>query len=351
MEYSVQEDYSSIPFPEGLPCIDLPRVSLKRLLENDEAEAQKIFDICISVGFFYLDLTDHPTGKKMWQQCCEAYHAGQETLPHVSMEEKLAYKARERIGVFDMGYKCPSIDKNGQPRFSEAFNIPLYELLVDEKSGFQLPAWLSKYKELFENLLRQGNMICNILHEILEQKLQVSPGALTSLHHVTDPSNDFLRILRYPGTTAVENPNQVNFPPHRDSVSIAMLFTLVGGLQILDPKFDMHAAKNGNEDGWRWVKPVDGHVIVNLGDALAILTNGVLKSGFHRVVTSPKDQAPLDKYSVLLCCRPKLSTLMMPLTSPIIPPLTAEQKKEPVQTCDEWGATNVQKVYTVLENR
>jgi isopenicillin N synthase-like dioxygenase len=232
-------------------------------------------------------------------------------------------------------------------------------MAVDLNSGFQLPPWLSVYRDLFLSLMRNGNTICNILLEVLEKQLQVRNGELASLHRFTDPSNDFLRVLRYPGTPKGTDLSQTKFPPHRDAVSIAMLFTWVGGLQILDPKFGnklQNGTTNGNvngthDDGWRWVKPVPGHVIVNLGDALSILTNEVLKSGYHRVITSPGAQQPVDKYSVLLGYRPALTTKMTPLVSSVIPPLTPEQEKAPVLTCEEWGAQRVQKVYTVLENQ
>ncbi|KAI1661762.1 oxidoreductase [Daldinia decipiens] len=351
MAQTTQNEFETVPFPEGLPIIDLPRVSLKGLLENDEDESRKVFEISIKTGFFYLDLTDHPIGQKLLQEGNEVCRIGQEVLPNLSMEEKLAYKARDRSGVFDMGYKCPSVGKNGQPKFSEAFNIPFYELLVDKESGFQLPQWLANYKELFGSIMETGNSICHILLGILETKLQVEPGSLSSLHKIIEPSNDFLRVLRYPAPEPGDDPRQFNFPPHRDSVSIAMLFTWVAGLQILEPGYDINTAMKGDESGWRWVKPVAGHVIVNLGDALAILTNEHLKSGFHRVVSPPKEQAHLDKYSVLLGYRPALTTLMRPLPSPVIPPLTAEEAKLPILTCEEWGAQRVQKVYQVLENR
>lgn len=237
--------------------------------------------------------------------------------------------------------------------------MPLYELAVDPQSGFQLPPWLSEHRDLFISLMQNGNTISDILLGILEKRLEVSKGDLLSLHCFTDPSNDFLRVLRYPGTPKGTQISQTNFPPHRDAVSIAMLFTWVGGLQILDPTFEsmfQNGSANGGiddsyDDGWKWVKPMPGYVIVNLGDALSILTNGVLKSGFHRVITAPGAQQHIDKYSVLLGYRPALTAKMTPLVGSAIPPLTPEQQKTPVLTCEEWGAQRVQKVYTVLENR
>ena len=232
-------------------------------------------------------------------------------------------------------------------------------MAVDTQSGFQLPPWLDAHRDLFTSLLQNGHKISEILLRVFEKQLQLTKGDLLSLHRFHDASNDFLRVLRYPGTPEGVRVSQTNFPPHRDAVSIAMLFTWVGGLQILDPVFEKkfktqspdNNCNNGQDDGWRWVKPVPGHMIVNLGDALAILTNDVLKSGYHRVITAPESQRPLDKYSVLLGYRPALTTRMTALASPMIPPLTQEQLKAAVPTCEEWGAQRVHRVYNVLENR
>lgn len=64
-----------------------------------------------------------------------------------------------------------------------------------------------------------------------------------------------------------------------------------------------------------------------------------------------KDDEELNKYSVLLGCRPALATPMRPLVIPAIPPVADEQAGVPVLSCEEWGAQRVAKVYRVLEDR
>ena len=93
----------TVPFPEGYPTIDLPQISLRKLLENDKSEFESVWNICKSIGFFYLDLTDHPQGVKLWNDGVDVCGVGQETLAKLSMKEKVSYKARDKVGVFDMG--------------------------------------------------------------------------------------------------------------------------------------------------------------------------------------------------------------------------------------------------------
>lgn len=95
---------ATIPFPDGYPTIELPQISLRKLLEGEDEEIETIWSICKSTGFFYLNLTDHPQGIKFWNDGVDTCEVGQDTLAKLPMEEKLAYKARDRVGVFDMGY-------------------------------------------------------------------------------------------------------------------------------------------------------------------------------------------------------------------------------------------------------
>jgi isopenicillin N synthase-like dioxygenase len=65
----------------------------------------------------------------------------------------------------------------------------------------------------------------------------------------------------------------------------------------------MGASADGLEvkraDGkWIPITAIDGHLIVNVGDMLERLTNGVLKSTIHRVVNPPIDQLDKPRYSI-----------------------------------------------------
>lgn len=103
MVASNMEDFVPAPFPEDVLTIQLEKISLKRLLNEDPIECHKIFEICTSTGFFYLDLMDHPKGKKLWEDACLACRVGKDVLPKHSIEEKKSYKTRDRVGIFDTG--------------------------------------------------------------------------------------------------------------------------------------------------------------------------------------------------------------------------------------------------------
>lgn len=155
--------------------------------------------------------------------------------------------------------------------------------------------------------------------------------------------------MRYPGTEIGEKVDPLRFPPHKDAVTIAILFTWLGGLQIVDTE----APKTGNflvpEESWRWIKPMPGTAVVNLGDAMEVFSNNVLKSGLHRVIKAPGEQRLHDKYSVLIVARPQEDTLMKPFHSPKIPEQTEEQAKTPVYTSIEWGHNKIKALQDIID--
>ena len=100
-----------------------------------------------------------------------------------------------------------------------------------------------------------------------------------------------------------------------------MLFNRVGGLQVLPP--------GEGEEEWVYVRPLPGHAIVNLGDAMVKFTNGLLRSNIHRVVSPPGEQAACTRYSVVYFARPEDDVLLRRLEgSPLIPELDGTEEEE-----------------------
>ncbi|EDY37711.1 iron/Ascorbate oxidoreductase [Cyanobium sp. PCC 7001] len=67
--------------------------------------------------------------------------------------------------------------------------------------------------------------------------------------------------------------------------------------------------------GERWVQatPPDGHVILNSGLMLERLSNGLIPSGWHRVVAEPGETG--GRLSVVQFCHPRPSTVLQPFPS------------------------------------
>ncbi|KAI1361958.1 oxidoreductase [Xylaria arbuscula] len=337
-------NFNPVPLPEGLPTYDLPKVSIAKLLSGDKEEAKTVFHICSKTGFFYLNLMDHPLGRKLWENACKARNVGQHLMSTIPLEDKKAFLMRPEKGVLDRGFSSSSSANEGIARAVESLNIPRDELFAKTTPGWELPAWLRPYEALFKEIQTDAHAVEQIILGILEKELEVEPGTFARTHQLDAPTYSFLRILRYPPILggADEMRERPRVFAHRDVVSIAMLFTWVGGLQI--PKDDavMLDSVTPTEDSWLWVRPEPGYMIVNLGDSMPVFTNGVLKSGLHRVVTAHENQAQLDRVSVLFTGRPNWEVPMAPLVSPKIP--ATRESSQTVESCKEWG-DNVIKAY------
>jgi isopenicillin N synthase-like dioxygenase len=78
----------------------------------------------------------------------------------------------------------------------------------------------------------------------------------------------------------------------------------VAALQILN-----------SEGEWKWVKPQDETITINICDALQALTGGFFKSSVHRVHSPPQDQAHVDRLGVLFFARYVMTSFKNLVTS------------------------------------
>jgi isopenicillin N synthase-like dioxygenase len=109
-------------------------------------------------------------------------------------------------------------------------------------------------------------------------------------------SNNFqtLSLIHYPLIKGDSNDKQYGISEHTDWGFITLLCTTETGLQV----------KINNE--WIDVPVIPNHFIVNIGDMLEILTNGIYKSTEHRVLIEKK------KYSVVFFYEPSLDYVVKP---------------------------------------
>uniref|UniRef100_A0ACD5WNB6 Uncharacterized protein n=1 Tax=Avena sativa TaxID=4498 RepID=A0ACD5WNB6_AVESA len=83
------------------------------------------------------------------------------------------------------------------------------------------------------------------------------------------------RAYRYPARDTAAVVQYMGMEPHTDSSVLSILNQdLVGGLQVL---------RDGST-GWRRVRPVEGTLLVNLGDMMQAMSGDAYRSAVHRVV-------------------------------------------------------------------
>jgi isopenicillin N synthase-like dioxygenase len=119
--------------------------------------------------------------------------------------------------------------------------------------------------------------------------------------------NSVMRLLHYPAQTEPTG-NHIRAGAHEDINAITLLLGAEeAGLEL--------KTKDGR---WIPVLPKPGELVINIGDMLQRLTNGVLRSTSHRVVNPAPDRASHARYSMpyFLHFRPDFMIEALPGTVP-----------------------------------
>ena len=180
------------------------------------------------------------------------------------------------------------------------------------------PDVLEQQRPLFESFMTSAHNIITMILNHLNANLGLPSGTLANLHRLSQSSGDQVRFVKAPPQPMDDR--QITLGEHTDFGSVTMLFNRLGGLQVLPP---------GKGAQWCYVRPLPGHAIINLGDAMAVFTNGLLRSNIHRVVSPPGEQADHTRYSLVYFSRPENKVLMKRLAgSDRIPELDDISRKE-----------------------
>jgi isopenicillin N synthase-like dioxygenase len=125
----------------------------------------------------------------------------------------------------------------------------------------------------------------------------------------------------YPGQPNAPQDGQLRKGQHSDWGSLTILYQdgAPGGLQVLD--------KAGR---WLDVPAIGGSFVVNIGDLMALWTNGRWVSTVHRVVNPPREQAHRERFSMPFFHQPNFDALIECI--PTCTSLTNPPRYEPVRS-------------------
>ncbi|RSL67355.1 hypothetical protein CEP53_003006 [Fusarium sp. AF-6] len=318
------------PFPDDVPTVPIARISYAKLASSDKAEIEKTLKAVQSDGFFYLDLTDHPVGQILLDEAERVATFSKDAFD-LPLERKMEFRAEKGKSMF--GYKpagtVKKTDKDLRPDTTEFFNIAKDHLLGNSESRTYPPQLTEHWDEL-KSFTRDCHSLGLFVLRFLAQELGLPSEVFADKNKIDSLSGDHIRITKKPP----HDPSQtkvIGLPSHTDFGSVTVLFNWLGGLQI-----QSHDPEKQGE--WAYVKPLPGHAIINLGDAMVKFSNGHLKSAKHRVVSAPGAQSQVDRYSLVYFLRPADDVLMQPIE---------KYREEPVVSVG--GKVGEEKIYTAGE--
>lgn len=186
------------------------------------------------------------------------------------------------------------------------------------------PDVLSRNRDRLASFMHGSHDIVTLILNILNDKLALPKNTLSNLHRRHEVSGDQVRFVKAPPQPADDRRTALG--QHTDFGSVTVLFNRLGGLQVLPP---------GADADWVYVRPLPGHAIVNLGDAMVKFTNGLLRSNIHRVVAPPGAQAEETRYSLVYFARPEDRVMLRRLDgSDLIPAMAEGQVEEEINSKD-----------------
>ncbi|RAK93869.1 oxidoreductase [Aspergillus costaricaensis CBS 115574] len=311
------------PFPSSVPTAPLLRLSLSKLQAHDVTETHNLLQACKDIGFFYLDLRDTEEGTNLLNHADKLFPIG-ERLFDLPLDEKKKYDLASQNSYY--GYKAQGAmiaDRQGNLDGNEFYNVSKDDIL-NLTPPLPSPPILQESRPLLSSFIQTSHNIVTLLLSILSTSLSLpSSSTLPNLHRLTSPSGDQIRFIKAPPTTTTtQNPT---LGEHTDFGSVTILFNRLGGLQVLPP---------GADAEWTYVRPLPGHAIINLGDAMVKFTNGLFRSNIHRVVAPPGQQAGFTRYSLVYFARPEDEVPLRRLESDRIPALGEGVVEEEISSKD-----------------
>ncbi|KAI6083532.1 putative oxidoreductase [Hypoxylon rubiginosum] len=317
-------------FPDDVQTAELQRVSFAKLLSQDSAEAKTLFEACRAWGFFVLDFEGCEEGQSFLQSAADMFELDKE-VNSMDVEELMKYAYKPPYSLF--GYKEAGNLKieDGRPDRVEFYNVGRDDIM-GVSAPLSNPPCIEQSRLALKSYMEQAHSIVRLICATLDSQLRLPSGTLASLQPLDKPSGTALRLLRYlPQPTADRRTSLLG---HTDIGSLTILFNITGGLQLLAPGTDPT-----DEANWRYVKPVPGCAIVNLGDAMVEWSAGVLRSNMHRVTYAPGAQGQTPRYSHAYLVRPQAEAPMKRLAGgdSLIPELE-QGEEENTMNAKEWEA-------------
>ncbi|EPQ57829.1 Clavaminate synthase-like protein [Gloeophyllum trabeum ATCC 11539] len=322
------------PFPDDIPTEQLSIIDYQLLLAGEPSEIEKLYHAAATQGFWYVK--NH--GMEL---LVNAMFRTAEKVLNLPLKDKLELLQRDHRGAH--GYKAKGtvpVDQHGTRDITEFINISQDDVLAYPTQVHRTyPAPLREAMEDVVQPLVRGCVAMNLaMLAALTGKLQLPNGTLARLHAYAAGAESCseLRCLR---TSPCQESGRIALGAHTDFGSLSAVFNRLGGLQILCP----------TDGTWKYVKPLPGHIICNVGDALEFFSGGLLRSSVHRVLPPPGLQAQHERWSIVYFTRPADDVELRPLAeeSSLIAgaakAASGSEKLSPGFTAGEWYAKKTAK--------
>lgn len=255
-------------------------------------------------------------------------------------EERMKYRAPLEAGSYN-GYR---------PLGSLEILPGLYDNVEFYNVFKFIPQTQRSQPEIFKQYWAEIEKFHRHMHEYVSHKLlrllaiilELPEDQLVDGHLYEANCDSSLRYMMYRARSSEENNiyKDLYLRGHTDIGTMTFVFQQpVAALQV----------KHTEESDWQHLRIRPGVIAVNLADILQFLTNGFLKSGIHRVIAPPEDQASSDRLGILYFLRPCDQLMLRALDSPFLQRMGYGKKRtgnEEDIPASEWVRARVRNNWT-----
>ncbi|KXS14937.1 Clavaminate synthase-like protein [Gonapodya prolifera JEL478] len=308
------------PPPDALP---FPLISLSDLSSPDAESRSRLAHAVTSalhdVGFLYL--VDHGIEQRKIGRMFE--------IAKKSFDFPDAEKERFRQDHNQLGFK-PFADQPNHAALAgtegdatkmygkEHWNLPGKWGVgnFDDNMEREWPPVILDHQDELDDFDRDCNTLVKKLLRCVAEGLQIPEstggvGYFDELHRYDRHSGCVLRFLHYPPLPpdyGLAETGYTRINAHFDIGTVTLLFQQdVGGLHAKD--------QSGK---WVYVPPMEGAIVVNLGEELMYMTDGYLKATQHKVVATTPTEHSTSRFSIAYFAYPDFETPIRPIASPVV---------------------------------
>ncbi|XP_027361942.1 protein SRG1-like [Abrus precatorius] len=276
---------NTISLPQ-IPVIDLSKL----LSEDGLSELQKLDNACKEWGFF--QLINHGVDPSL----VENVKAGVQEFFNLPMEEK--EKFWQKQGDLEGYGQNFVISEEQKLEWADMFYI--YTLPSYTRHPRLFPCIPQPFRHYIESYSLELEKLCTTIIKLMTKALKIEPNELLELFEDLSQS---MRMNCYPPCPQPEHVIGLN--PHSDAGALTILLQVneTEGLQIR------------KDEKWIPIKPVSDAFIINVGDILEILTNGIYRSIEHRATINSEK----ERISIATFHRPQMNKIVGPTPSLIAP--------------------------------
>jgi isopenicillin N synthase-like dioxygenase len=294
---------SMLPSARNLAPSEVPVVDLAPVWRGDaaarQAVAAEIAGACCDIGFFYVRNHTIAQGDidRIFQTAVD-FHK----LPLAAKMEVSVTKNDHFQGYLHGMTK--GNDRTITENLQEAFQIrrPLGDddpdLLAGKNYHGVIP-WPSAMPDLKPRMMVYFNKLSALGYELLalfEESLELPPGRLKQFF-AKDMNS--LRLLHYPPQAPDAPAEHLGARAHTDTNAFTILAQdNNGGLEVRN--------RNGE---WLAVPPIADTLVVNVGEALKVWTDGIFCSAAHRVI----NRSGRERYSIPYFMYPSYDAVIFPI--------------------------------------